>query len=262
MKSTKGLAIACIIGVALFTDACKKDEVKSSAICYIASATETDTQGSTTDTFTYSSSNQLTGISILISGLGSAITETFTYDAQGRIATVVALGTTDTYTYDGNNHITQVSSVDSNGDNNEKVIYSYNSSGQLTLVQTYEYANSTPPLVLIQHDSYTYASTSTKNPLTIAHYIDLTGTGLTTTDTFEYDTHVSPVAYLNEPDATTNNVTKMTTTNTKGDVVNTTTYAYTYNSNDYPITIKMSSTGNSNGLDPQSSNTTYTYNCK
>ena len=72
-------------------------------------------------------------------------------------------------------------------------------------------------------------------------YIDLTGTGLTTVDTFEFDTHIAPVAYLNDPGATNNNVTKMTTTNKSGTVVNTTTYTYTYNSNDYPVTIQMSS---------------------
>jgi YD repeat-containing protein len=264
MKSTNLWAVAFTVGLALFTQGCKKDEVKSSASgCYVLTQQSSGSDGSSNTTFTYSSSNVLTSITLSFTGFGST-TYTLSYDSQGRLTKVTFSDNSYiTNTYDSNGHLTESDNTDSKGNQNSKTTYTYNSSGQVTLVQFYGQVNGTGPLTLSSHDTYDYASTSTKNPQTASHYVDDSGSQLMTTDTFEYDSNKVPTAsQTSDPTQSTNNVTKITTKGSGGDVENTTTYSYQYNSEGYPTTVTMNSTGNSNGLSAQNSTTTYTYNCK
>lgn len=250
MKILKSLFLFISI-YAVFVGCSKKSDPVTPA-CYVNTYTYVDGSYSKVNTYTYTN-NKIVKISAVNSS-GTTSTYNYSYDAQGRVASLTSSSTTgsststdsETFTYDTNGRLIQILSATT------KVVITYNSSGQMVKKDYYTLSGSTS--TLNYSFAYTYPSTNTKNYST---QMDYNGANtLQATITYVYDTKQNPEAVMfpDNPEPT-NNPTQETY-QYPGGTPSVVTYTYTYNDNGFPLTITE--------IDGSYTyTTTYTYtNCK
>jgi YD repeat-containing protein len=249
MKILKPLFLLISIYGALVGCSKKNDPVAPIPICYPDTYTYVaSSYNGIVSTYTYTN-NKVATISRR-DGFGTT-TDTYAYDAQGRINSITNTGGYTTYTqtltYDSKGRLIEIISSD-------KVAFTYNSYDQM--VRRDYYLNSsynTPD----SYSTYTYPSTNTKNYSTEKKYYGSTNESLKVTITYVYDTKQNPGALLFPTyPQTTNNVTQETFQYVGNSTPRVDTHTYTYNINGFPLTVTENIGGTIN-------TGTYTYtNCK
>ncbi len=195
--------------------------------CYVAS--EQTSAGYIT--YTYNSQNQLVSYSA-----PNITSSTLAYNDAGKIVSefdnkIFAIA----YSYDNKNRLIQWSeTIESSPGNNVTIKFFYNSFDQDTLQQFYRYNLSTADYYLWRYARREFANL--KNYSRVRTFDAATNTLLYTED-FLWDNHPNPYLanafFLNAPPAT-NNMTRYTFT-IAGNTPQTTDFAYSYNSNRFPI---------------------------
>lgn len=239
----KGKEIVYLIAVVMFTQACTTDEVAKPTAdvknkCFLVKSTSTNSSSDIISERVYTISTDgkvMVGTYTTKNNTSSnSYSETYTYDATGKITKVEGPNFYNTYAYNTSGQLTSVSYY-SNNTILSRTDIQYNSFGQV-LKKIY-LNNYSGPLTYTGYRLYTYPDNSSKNANketlynasnVIQFYVE-----------YEYDTKFNSLASIGIDQSITvprvNNVTKSTYTQIAGDYsVNISTSTYTYNDKGYP----------------------------
>lgn len=147
-----------------------------------------------------------------------------------------------TYTYNSDNKLSSYVSVDYLNDNGEREVYTYNSDGTVSGVSYYG-------------DSVTQTTLGTSRTITLSNgevisEVSTSGSGSSTTYTYDTKNHpyknikgFDKIGGFSDSDniGVTHNL--LTRVQTNGSFTNTENYSYTYNSDNYPLTMSSSTLG-------------------
>jgi hypothetical protein len=237
------LAVALTIGCSK-----KSDPAPSSSItaCLLTKST----LNKSSNTISYNSSNQPTSIVIATDdGTGTVNSNTYniTLDASGRITKLTNTGTpvgfafsSIEFTYSGSNTYPLSAKLNSPDGSYIQGTSTFNSSNQLTQTVS-AFFDKSLNTTTNSYTTYSYPTTSTKNPSKKESFNGLPGAGgdKFSMNEYTYDDKNLPNDFLNlyAGNATTNNILTDKQTFSPGTVsesVSTQTFTYQYNSKGYP----------------------------